>query len=67
MSAWSACCDSFMNTANVVCIDQRLTMPSRTPDPAHNRADPVGYVDQLDALVGLDRQSVGVHDETAGR
>src|SRR3954447_12167032 len=33
MSAWSACCDSFMKTESVVCIDHRLTMPSRTPDP----------------------------------
>src|SRR5882672_9627772 len=30
ISACSAFCDSFMNTANVVCMDQRLTMPSRT-------------------------------------
>ena len=32
MSTSSACCDSLMNTAQVVCIDQSDSSPSCTPD-----------------------------------
>ena len=36
MSAWSARCASLMKSAHVVCIDHRLTVPSRTPDACTN-------------------------------
>ena len=53
MSACSAFCASLMNTAKVVCIDRRLTIPSRIPDARTSATMRSVTSIELDALVGL--------------
>ena len=50
MSARSAVWNSLMNTVQVVCIENRWTMPSCTPQPMHERHHAFGEIDQLHAL-----------------
>ena len=66
MSACSAGCDSFMNTAKVVCIDHRLTSPSRTPD-APTSEIAIRDVDELDALIRLHRQHLAMDGKAPRR
>ena len=57
MSVSSAVWNSLMKSVQVVCIDQRLTSPSRMLNRRDEFHDPVGQVDQLDALIGLRRRT----------
>ena len=67
MSACSACWFSLMKTAQVVCRDQTLASPSRTPDATHDPVQPLGEIDELDPVRGVDDDRFGVDDEAAGR
>ena len=63
MSASSAVWNSLMNSAHVVCIDHRLTMPFPDVELADEVHDPFGEVDELDAPVGLHEHGIGMDDE----
>ena len=58
MSAWSADWFSLMKTAHVVCSDQRLTRPFADAGRVDDARDPLGEVDELDALGGLEAEGL---------
>ena len=65
MSACSAVCASLMNSAQVVCIDQRLTMPSRTPEVSTTLAIRSVRSTSSTRSAGLDAERLGADDEPA--
>ena len=67
MSVSSAVWNSLMNSAQVVCIDQRLDQPFADVESTRELHDAVGEIDELDALIGLHDDRLAVNRKAADR
>ena len=65
MSDRSAVWNSLMNSVHVVCIDQRLTSPSRMLKRRTKSMTRFVEIDELDALIGLDDNRLAMNRQAA--
>ena len=65
MSVSSAVWNSLMKSVQVVCIDHRLTSPSRILKRLTNSMTRLGQIDELDPLIGLHDDRFAMNGEAA--